>query len=166
VYVQVLDESVRSQTKTRGALFNAVAHPMPLDDNLIPEARPLYNELSRLLWGARGTIDSFIHNWGTGIALAASGAATVVAGINPIVGASLAALATFSIGLGRSLQFGKRWAWGLNRQNVYHALIYELNGAALLDRAGQLEKIAELYRRMAEERICGGIPPGADESTV
>jgi hypothetical protein len=139
---------------------------MPLNDGMAEEAKPLHTELSRLLWASRGTIDSFIHNWGTGIALAASGAATVVAAVRPVIAASLAALATFAIGLGRSLQFGKRWAWGLHRQNAYHALIYELNGASLLERDAQLKKITEIYGRMAEERVRGGIPPGGDDATL
>jgi hypothetical protein len=135
---------------------------MPLVDGLPPEAAALYEELRALARYHSGRIDFFFYNVGTGLALLSSGAATVLATVRPIIGASLSAVATFFFAMTRILQFGHRWRTELARQGSYAKMIYDLNSAAHLDADVQLRRVTEVYERMGTERLNDGRIAGTD----
>ena len=127
---------------------------MPLDDRLVPKAVPLYTELTRLIVASRSGVDYFFYNVGTGIALAASGAATVLSALQLSVWAtSTAAIATFFIAISQNLGFRKRWIWGLERAIRYSCMIYRLNALVYLTNEPEIDQaILSIYDGMREER--------------
>jgi hypothetical protein len=142
--------------------------PMPLVDALKPQAVALHTELRNRYLSSSGGIDFFFYNWGTGIALAATGAAGVFAAARlPIWAASASAVSAFFIAMTRMLGFGKRWTWNLGRRAIYARMIYELNALELVDEAARPAAIAELYARLGEERQQDAHVPGVnDEATA
>lgn len=141
---------------------------MPLDPRIkdLPGAESLHTELCRLVEGSRSGIDFFFYNVGTGIALASSGAATVMAVFEkPSVAAILSAIATFFIAITKILKFGSRWAWSLERISRYSVLIYQLNGAATLASNEDREKVvAEVYKKLEDERLRDNLLPGVSDA--
>jgi hypothetical protein len=110
---------------------------------------------------ARG--DSFFYNGGTLAALLASGAATVIATRDPFTASALSAAAAFFIALTRSLNFGGRWRWHLQRHAVYDALIYRLNAASRLSEAEYDAEITRLSAELVKQRKFDDEIPGSGE---
>lgn len=134
---------------------------MPLVDGLPPEAGPLHEELTRRVQSHSGDIDSGMYNGGTIISLLASGAAGVVATIEPVVASVLAALAAFFIAATRILDFGGRWRWHLQRRARYAGMVYRLNAASLLTPEQQRSVISDIYVELSQERSMDGLLPGS-----
>ena len=124
------------------------AQCMPLVEGLPVEAGPLHEELTRRVKAHSGDIDSSMYNGGTLISLFASGAAGVVATLEPVVASVLAALAAFFIAATRLLDFGGRWRWHLNRRARYAGMIYRLNASSLQPVDEQRSTIQEALRRV------------------
>ncbi|GAA1950052.1 hypothetical protein GCM10009798_06620 [Nocardioides panacihumi] len=137
---------------------------MPLADGLPAEAKPLYDELARLFRGHSGGIDSLMYNWGTICSLLASGAAGVVATVEPLIASVLAALAAFFIAATRVLSFDGRWRWHLQRRARYASIIYRLNRGQLSSELEQRDLIRHLYAELEEERMRDGLLPGSGGS--
>lgn len=115
--------------------------------------------------------NSKAHNGGTGLAIAATTAATVM----PDDLASWARIAsgvgTFLIAMSRALDFGTRWRWSVNMNARYMVLLDQLDRVTVLpeaDRAGALaavyDSLAEI--RASEDSIPGAGPPNLDKSKV
>ncbi len=84
-----------------------------------------------------------------------------------IIAAILSAVATFFVAITKILQFGSRWAWSIERESRYSALIYELNGAALEpSEEDQLKIVADIYAKMKEERLRDKLLPGISDSVA
>ena len=92
--------------------------------------------------------DSFLHNGGTAVALAATGAATVLPVEYSTWARIASAIATFVIAVARALDFGARWRWHLGMQNAYQAL---------LDRLDVLPLLPEAERQQSLNAICNGL---------
>lgn len=144
--------------------------PMPLTAELgsDPSAHELHAELCKLYRASLGHIDFFFYNVGTGISLAATGAAGVLAGSVPLLAASLSAVAAFFIAMSRMLDFGRRWAWNRERRSRYAGLIYELNRVPLAhpDPADWRVAIARLSHEMQVERDQDKLLPGVPRLDV
>jgi hypothetical protein len=86
-------------------------------------AEMLFDDIEREQSGHR-TPDALLYNGGTGLALALTSAATVVA---PTIWArSLSAVATGVIAISRALDFGGRWRWHCQRELACQALLVKL----------------------------------------
>ena len=141
---------------------------MPLSHEMkeVPGAPELWNELARLTQVSRSASDFLIYNYGTATAVISSGGATVLAGFgHPLAVAILAGVATVLFSLTKILQFGSRWAWGLERQSKYSSLIYQLNAAVCLDEDQRSAKVLELYGEMALERLRDSQLPGTTDAS-
>ena len=137
------------------------AQCMPLVPGLPKEAEPLYEELTRRVRAHSGDIDSGMYNGGTIVSLLASGAAGVVATLQPIAASVLAALAAFFIAATRILDFGGRWRWHLQRRARYAGMIYRLNSSSLESTEDQRLTIRQMYDELSRERSNDGLLPGA-----
>lgn len=120
--------------------FNAA---MPLAASLHDDghAVDLYNELRRLMRIHNGVTDFVWHNVGTGIALATSGAAAILAQRHSFVASVLAAASAFIVALTRTLSFVQRWAWHAATREKCVGLIYELNRAGAVPEPKRSEDI-------------------------
>ncbi len=142
-----------------------ITEPMPLAQELRPEAQGLYDELVKLYRSCNGGVDFFFYNVGTGISLAASGAAAVMAGAkHTIWAAGLSAVAAFFIAMTRILQFDARWTFGLERRARYAVLIYRLNALAPKPVADRADGIDQLYEEMGAERRRDSELPGVTQT--
>ena len=88
--------------------------------------------------------DSFYHNGGTVLALAATTTATLLPESLTLWARIAAAVATFIIAVSRALDFGGRWRWHTQMRNAY---------TALLDKVSQLDVLADADRPAAAKQI-------------
>lgn len=98
--------------------------------------------------------DSFYHNGGTVIALAATGTATLLPMSLSLWARIASAIATFVIALSRGLDFGGRWRWHLQMCNAYRAMIDRVDGLDVLpdtDRPAAARKIFEDVAALREK---------------
>jgi hypothetical protein len=135
---------------------------MPLAPELDPMARLIYDELAVLYREANSFVDFFFYNVGAGIALAATGAAGVLASVHQSVAATiLSAVAAFFIAMTQILNFGARWVFNLDRRARYADLIYELNLVPIrFDATVWPKEVAAIGDRLRAERRRDGQVPG------
>ncbi|MEV7393400.1 hypothetical protein [Streptomyces sp. NPDC091215] len=110
-------------------------------------------------------IDSTWHNAGTGLALAATTAATILPSNFALWARVASGVATFLIALLRALDFGSRWRWHLNMRSRYASLVDRVDRVAVLPPDQRAEALAQLYdelaRIRAQERAIPGSASGA-----
>lgn len=140
-----------------------IREPMPLARALDPMAALIYDELTVLHREANSPVDFFFYNVGAGVALAATGAAGVLASVHQSVAATiLSAVAAFFIAMTQILNFGARWVFNLDRRARYAGLIYELNLIPIRFEQpawrGEVAKIGDLLRieRSRDGQVPGG----------
>lgn len=119
-----------------------------MDDSAARAIDTLRPKLERAVRQHSPRTDSFLHNGGTAVALAATGAATVLPVEYTTWARIAAALATFVIALARALDFGARWRWHLGMQNAYQSL---------LDRLDVLPSLPSGERQRSLQVICDGL---------
>ncbi|MFD4409174.1 hypothetical protein [Streptomyces sp. NPDC058475] len=114
---------------------------------------------------ARGArIDSAWHNAGTGLALAATTAATILPSNHSSWARVAAGAATFLIALLRALDFGSRWRWHLNMRARYTSLVDRVDRVAVLPADRRPEALAQLYDELAKIRGQERAVPGSASS--
>lgn len=131
---------------------------MALDDKAI---KHLHDILSEGKSKHSPTGDSFYHNGGTVLALAATGAATIIPTSHAVWAKVAAAIATFIIALARALDFGGRWRWHIEMRNSYQALIDRTDELNVLPDADRLAAIKNIYDRLEKLRVRENGIPGA-----
>jgi len=105
--------------------------------------------------------DSFFHNGGTAIALAATGTATLLPSSLSIWARVASAIATFVIAISRALDFGGRWRWHLQMRNSYTALIDRVNELEVLPEADRPAAAEKIYEDLVALRTKENAIPGA-----
>ena len=105
--------------------------------------------------------DSFYHNGGTALALAATGAVTIIPASHVILAKIAAAIAAFIIAVARALDFGGRWRWHLEMRNAYQALIDRTDEIKVLPDVDRLAAIKAVYDRLEKIRARENGIPGA-----
>ncbi|MCI3934525.1 hypothetical protein [Streptomyces sp. AN091965] len=111
---------------------------------------------------ARGArVDSAWHNGGTGLALAATTAATVLPVGYSTWARVAAGVATFLIALLRALDFGSRWRWHLNMRARYTSLVDRVDRVAVLPPDQRAEALRQLYDDLSKIRAQERAIPGS-----
>jgi len=105
--------------------------------------------------------DSFYHNGGTALALAATSTATIIPTSYAIWAKAAAAVATFTIAVARALDFGGRWRWHIEMRTGYQALVDRIDEVAVLPDAEQLDAIRKIYDKLEALRLREGAVPGS-----
>lgn len=105
--------------------------------------------------------DSFLHNGGTAVALAATATATVLPVQYSIWARVASAVATFVIAVARALDFGARWRWHLAMQNKYQTLLDCLDLAAALPETERAKSLQDIYQRLSALRARENTIPGS-----
>lgn len=105
-------------------------------------------------------IDSWCHNYGTGLALAATATATILPVEYSIWARIASGCATFLIAFLRALDFGARWRWHVDMYAEYATLLDRIEAVSVTppDRRGvALERIyGELVRIRGREKLIPG----------
>lgn len=149
----VLDRTVISADTTREK-----GRFVALDDDTIKHLR---DTLSAAMRKHSPKGDSFYHNGGTVLALAATGAATIIPTSHAVWAKIAAAIATFIIALARALDFGGRWRWHIEMRNAYQGLIDRTDELNVLPDADRLAAIKTIYDRLEKLRVRENGIPGA-----
>jgi hypothetical protein len=110
--------------------------------------------------------DSFYHNGGTVLALAATGAATIIPTSHALLAKIAAGIATLIIALARALDFGGRWRWHLEMRNAYQALIDRADEVHVLPDADKLAAMKAIYDKLEKLRTRESGIPGAGGTAV
>ncbi len=131
---------------------------MALDDDAIKHLHDVLSE-GKSKHSPKG--DSFYHNGGTILALAATGAATIIPTSHAVWAKVAAAIATFVIALARALDFGGRWRWHIEMRNAYQALIDRTDELNVLPDADRLAAIKNIYDKLEKLRVRENGIPGA-----
>ena|SRR5579862_2788196 len=105
--------------------------------------------------------DSFYHNGGTVLALAATATATLLPMSLSIWAKVASAIATFVIALSRALDFGGRWRWHLQMSNSYRALIDRVDGLDVLPAADRPSAAKKIFDDLVKLRSKENSIPGA-----
>ena len=155
--VQRLDDG------TRGA---RARDPMPVVVDAADTPDALAAEIRRRVAAHHPGGDSFFYNGTTIVALLLTGAATVLANVDATLASICSALAAFAIALSRTLNFGGRWRWHLQRQGHYSALAYQLNAISLLPEAERPEAYRALYTELGRQRLLDAAVPGSGEEAA
>lgn len=109
--------------------------------------------------------DSFYHNGGTVLALAATGVATLLPSSLSLWAKVASAIATFVIALSRALDFGGRWRWHLQMRNAYTALIDQVNELDVLREEDRPAAAKKIFEGLASLRAKENTIPGASAAT-
>jgi hypothetical protein len=110
--------------------------------------------------------DSFFHNGGTTLALAATTAATIIPASSSTWARIAAGVATFVIALSRALDFGGRWRWHIAMRAKYTALLHRVEEVAVLPAGEQLGAVKLIFDQLVALRSLEEGIPGAGEPTV
>jgi hypothetical protein len=105
--------------------------------------------------------DSFYHNGGTVLALAATATATLLPMSLSIWARVASAIATFVIALSRALDFGGRWRWHLQMSNSYKALIDRVDELNVLPEADRPAAVKKIFDDLVDLRSKENSIPGA-----
>lgn len=136
--------------------------PPPVDS---PDeaAIAIHDEIGRIARIHRGFFDSMVYNVGTIVALLFTGAATVLATMDTRFpwASVFSAVAAFVIAAQRSLDFGGRWRWHLQRRTEYWALGYRLNAVTLNpDAHKRTEGYIAILKELEEQAAFEAFVPG------
>lgn len=104
--------------------------------------------------------DSVWHNGGTGIAIAATTAATVLPATYSSWGRAAAGLATFLIAINRALDFGTRWRWHRTMRSRYQVLLDQTEQVLTRPTNEQGPALTHIYDELAKVRAQERTIPG------
>lgn len=104
--------------------------------------------------------DARYHNYGTALALAATGAATILPETLSIWARISAGIGTFVIALSRALDFGGRWRWHLEMRSQYMALRDRIDQIDTLPEEERIEAVKRIYDQLVALRVQEKSIPG------
>jgi hypothetical protein len=114
--------ALRSRQEKRNGVFADAAVDVLISS--IEEARQRHERDEK--------VDSIIHNFGTGLALASTTTATILPSELSIWTRAIAGFATFLIAFLGRLDFGARWRWQLEMKAEYQKILDYIRPAASL----------------------------------
>jgi hypothetical protein len=115
---------------------------------------------------ARGAwIDSTWHNAGTGLAIVATTAATVLPTGYSNWTRTATGLAAFLIAFLRAMDFGTRWRWHRSMRANLLGLVDRIDGVAVLPLERRARALHQLHEELARIRIQDSAIPGTSSYT-
>ena len=135
-----------------------------MDETIADRVEYLKDELTQAIKEHSPVADSWLHNGGTAVALAATTAATIIPTSSPTLAKVTAGIATFVIAISRALDFGGRWRWHIAMRARYAALLNRVEEMVVLPADEQLAAVKDVFNQLValrgeEDRI-----PGAGDS--
>ena len=118
-------------------------------------------ELNTAIKGHSPASDSFFHNGGTLLALAATTTATLLPASQLFWARIASGVATFVIALSRALDFGGRWRWHIEMRNGYRSMLDRVNLVEILPDDERLAEMKRIYHDLAALRLRENTIPGS-----